>query len=189
MNKSNLLLPSVLAVLFTSILIILSPNSQKLSLSSPTPSPISTESISPTPDFTADWKTYNDELLKVEFKYPSHYIQEITQNNSYYSVDLLGLDYQTIDSDMGTQRRGTFFIITENPKCNSGAIIGETLITSNKIYTIYKINGYEGPDYKSAVLKKPNGDCLSFGCMSENLCEESIFEDFVSILSTFKFIP
>mgnify|MGYP001175556312 FL=1 len=187
MNKSNLILASVSAIIFTSILIIFSPTSKKTFPSSPTPSPILTESISPTPNPTADWKTYNDELLKVEFKYPSHYIQEITQNNSYYSIDLLGSDYQTIDSGMGTQRRGTFFIITENPKCNSGAIIGETLITSNKIYTIYKINGYEGPDYKSAVIKKPEGGCLSFGCMSENLCEESIYEDFVSILSTFKF--
>ncbi len=65
MNKLNLILASVCAIFFTSILIIFSPNSKKLSLSSPTPSPILTESISPTPDPTADWKTYENE--KVDF--------------------------------------------------------------------------------------------------------------------------
>lgn len=83
MKKSNLILASVLAIIFTSILIIFSPTSQKTSLSSPTPIPISTESISLTPDPTADWKTYENKEYGFSFKYPQE----------------LGLKIQSIDRD------------------------------------------------------------------------------------------
>jgi len=80
MNKSNLILASVSAIIFTSILIIFSPNSQKTSLSSTTPSPVSTESISPTPDPTADWKTYENEEYGFSFQYDDtkHLLENIS---------------------------------------------------------------------------------------------------------------
>jgi len=73
MNKSNLILASVSAIIFTSILIIFSPTSKKPSPSSPTPIPTTVELISPTPDPTADWKTYTNNRWGYSFKYPSNW--------------------------------------------------------------------------------------------------------------------
>ncbi len=80
MNKKNLILASVLTVIFTSILIIFSPSSKKTSPSIPTPSPISTESISPTPDPTADWKTYENKEYGFSLEIPNYLVTKSHPN-------------------------------------------------------------------------------------------------------------
>jgi len=191
MNKKNLLLASVLAIIFTSILIIFSPSSQKTSQHTPTPSPISTKSISPTLDPTTDWKSFRDDNLKIQFKYPNQYKLDITRDGNYYGVYLKGSNFRTESNDLaGVVNLGTFFVFSDSKICEAApALELETLISKNNNFSFYKIKGIEGPDYKVALIKKSSNGCIHFVCMSDNLCEGTELTDFQSILSTLKFTP
>jgi len=190
MNKTNLIVASILAIIFTSILIISSPSSKKTPSSS-TPSPISTESISPTPNPTADWKSFRDDNLKIQFKYPNQYKLDITRDGNYYGVYLKGSNFRTESNDLaGVVNLGTFFVFSDSKICEAApALELETLISKNNNFSFYKIKGIEGPDYKVALIKKSSNGCIHFVCMSDNLCEGTELTDFQSILSTLKFTP
>lgn len=209
MNKTNLILASVLAILFTSILIIFSPTSKKTSPSIPTPSSISTESISPTPDPTADWKTFIDNKWGYSFKYPSNWF---LNNNivSEYPWPLNGLsdpkyDFQQTYNAITTymypnqvwseMTNIAFFdslsqihlYETGNIGKSKGKKIFTGITQDNFPYEIFEINASEKEEpYSGVEAYILNGQKLvKVTLTSYNQQSISLFNQ---ILSTFKFI-
>lgn len=169
MNKSNLILASVSAIIFTSILIIFSPNSQKLNFSSSVPSQTPSQLISSTPDPTVDWKTYENKEYGFSFKYPSDLT--ISENKNGMSLR----------SKLDIEQPGggpTFLFgyvqnssISEYIKKYTARVLN-TLDYNNTKFTYITIDG-ELDTYDQLLLEK-NGDLL-------------IFSNNPQILSTFKF--
>lgn len=207
--KKNLILASVLAIIFTSILIIFSPTSKKPSPSSPTPSPISTESISPSSDPTADWKTFIDNKWGYSFKYPSNWF---LNNNivSEYPWPLNGLsdpkyDFQQTYNAITTymypnqvwseMTNIAFFdslsqihlYETGNIGKSKGKKIFTGITQDNFPYEIFEINASEKEEpYSGVEAYILNGQKLvKVTLTSYNQQSISLFNQ---ILSTFKFI-
>jgi len=210
MNKKNLILASVLAVAFTSILIIFSPSSQKTSVPSPTPSPILTEPISPTTDPTADWKTYINDKWGYSFKYPSNWFL----NNDAVSEHPWPLDgsfdpkydfqqtYNVIftyiyPNQVWLEMTNSAFFdslskINLNETGNVGDNKGKKIFTGNTqdnfTYEIFEIDATEKEEpYKAIEAYILNGQKLAkMTLISYNQQGILLFNQ---ILSTFKFLP
>ncbi len=192
MNKSNLILASVLAVIFTSVLIIFSPSSQKNSLSSPTPSPIITESTSPTsfvniPAIPDGWKTHSSDTYGISFSYPEDWRVEETAD--YLRVRQIKVEEPLI-------------IAIDFKKTNLS--IEELLSNFEKTDSVFKqinpnikpekiiINGINGNkiEYTLATGLEETSIIVSNN-LHKILIEHRFPSDYTSnqILSTFKFTP
>lgn len=195
MNKRNLILASVLAIIFTSILIISSPSSKKTSSSSLTPTPTSTESISPTSVIPTDWKTYENKEYDFSFKYPSylHQIKSISSSNSLPSEQFQSNDYQTEDTGENTTvSRGLSLAYTYDYSlgCDTSEDITkhELNITSidNHETRRYFVS-WEGMIFYAADVFFPKS-CLNISLnYGNNYNKDQVLDIFTQILSTFKF--
>jgi len=191
MNKSNLILASVLAVIFTSVLIIFSLTSKKTSPSSPTPSPILTESISPThsvniPEIPNGWKTYSSTAYGISFSYPEDWRVEETADYlrvrqiNPEGVLIIGIDFKktvlSIEELLSNFEKTDSVFKQINPNIKPEKII---------------INGIDG--YKIEYTVATGLEKISI-IVSNNLHKILIEHRFPSdntmnqILSTFKFI-
>lgn len=181
MNKKNLILASVLAIIFTSILIIFSPSSKKISPPSPTPSPISTESISPSSDPTADWKTYENNDYGFSIKYPANLTIESTTKEKMVRL----LSQENIEFPGGNV---TAFWIEDNLSISD-------YIQNTKIY-LSPLNLENTLKQTSLTFNEVNFIKLSYTDAMDNREEYItpiknnifIFSGDSQILSTFKFI-
>lgn len=185
MKKSTIFLIIFVAIFFTSTLVLIKLNYLK-------PEPISPPKSDITPtiaiDPLANWKSFTDDKLNIQFKYPSQYKLDIIRDGNYYGIYLKGANYRTEGSDIGIMSLGTFFVFSDNKLCKAAPLSElETLIIKNKNYSLYKVKGVEGPDNKVAIIQKNSSGCINFACYSDNLCEGTDLADFQSILSTFKF--
>jgi len=184
MNKSNLILASILAILFTSVLIIFSPNSQKPSPSSPTPSSISTESISPTPDPTADWKTYENKEYGFSFKYPTNFQPssqiQIIDNSDQLTVKQYS-DNLVRESKNDELCPGCYRVISEE-KYSIG--VNTALLQEVVSHPIGRTIKFLVSNKNKIIILRGNsiGD-------SDTPTSDSTKEEFLKILSTFKFTP
>lgn len=182
MNKSSLLLASVLAILFTSILIIFSPTSKKTSPSIPTPSSISTESISPAPDPTADWKTYENNDYGFSIKYPANLTIESTIKEklvrllSQENIELPGGDMTAfwIEDNLSISDYIQNTKIYLSP-LNLENTLKQTSLTFNEVNFI-KLSYTDAMDNREEYITSIKNDVF-------------IFSGDFQILSTFKFTP
>jgi len=189
MNKKNLILASVLAVIFTSILIIFSTSSQKKSPSSPAPtsSPIMTESISPTPDPTADWKKYSSDTYGISFSYPEDWRVEETAD--YLRVRqikiegalIIGIDFKktnlSIEELLNNFEKADSVFKQINPNIKPEKII---------------INGIEGDKIEYTAATGLEHISIIIGNNLHKILIEHRFPSdntINQILSTFKFTP
>ena len=81
-------------------------------IQAPSPTPKTVSSISIPPDETADWKTYNSNLLGISIKYPSNWFLESENNNdksfriqNYNPATAQGRDY------IPTEDKGKFSVV------------------------------------------------------------------------------
>lgn len=137
---------------------------------------------------TSNWKTYTNNSDRISFMYPSTYILKERDIYRDFIAMFQGKDYKLVTNDFGSKNTGSYYYLSLNIACSPADIVGDKkTLSSIKNGTIYAITGYEGPDYKTAVLKH-NDLCFELNCMSENGCNDDQFSEFSRILSTFKFI-
>jgi hypothetical protein len=166
---------------------------RQIQTSQPTPTPI--VEATPTPDPTADWKTYQNKNLNFEIKYPQNYSpkESISETNqavvSFYAEDICNPEY-------------LYFYVNYNNKVS----IQEKLISSKPIIIDSietTLNVYELPtnDHCIVLRKAEPGDRLrvlatfklgdsdwQIGSVVRKDYFDSDLETFNLILSTFRFL-
>lgn len=199
MNKRNLILASVLAIIFTSILIIFSPSSKKTSSSSLTPTPTSTESISPTPNPTADWKTCINSTKNFSINFP----QELNfdeKSCNYSLVDYNNVEnIEVVDSTTDFQKNWLFSIDVIDSDLSPSDFINNKVcevpdICSDPIQGILpsslEIN-ISSHYPETDTIFKSNGKIFTFSLNARNPDTKpatGVRDLYHQVLSTFKFI-
>jgi len=157
----------------------------------PTPEVVAT----PTPDPTANWKTYRSKDLNFELRYPSHYtpkevISEANQGTvSFYVDDLCNQNYLNLYVNYNNQISIREKLVSSEP------------IEVNFIQTNLNINELPNNDHCLVIGKAEIGDCLrasvsfksdgddwQIGAIvrADNL--DSDLDTFNLMLSTFRFL-
>ncbi len=161
--------------------------SQRPSTSNSAPVVIPVETVVPSVDPLLVWNTYADTQEGFTFNYPSTYFADNKDISRDLFVVLKGSDYKLVSNDFGDKYTGSFYNFGLNIVCEPSDIVGDgQIMYSAPNYTVYAINGYEGPNYKSAIFFN-KGACFEMTCNSDTGCDGKQLAEFKQILSTFKF--
>lgn len=183
MKKSTLFLIILTAIFFTSTLVLIYLNYLKpQSISTPTPSSTPTESISPTPDPTANWKTYENKEYGFSFKYPTNFQPssqiQIIDNSDQLTVKQYS-DNLVRESKNDELCPGCYRVINEE-KYSIG--VNTALLQEVVSHPIGRTIKFLVSNKNKIIILRGNsiGD-------SDTPTSDSTKEEFLKILSTFKF--
>lgn len=144
MKKSTLLLIILLAIFFTSTLVLLYLNFQKpTQTSTPTTGIIPTDAPVPTVDPTADWREYVDKQAAFSFKYPNTVLLDSSNknsNNSSLFVQVTKMS-EIIDEPLGYTKEIAYSDMASLSLGNYGNKIGFPAGDSEKVFEIGKVKG------------------------------------------------
>lgn len=198
MKKSTLFLIILVAIFFTSTLVLI-----KLNYLKPQSTTISTASITPTVtrDSTADWKIYENKDFGISFLYPENYFFEKMPDNEYSGIYFWknGSDtksyYEYIPMLGGEKPKDFPLFVMQRyneeirtlltaPENQSGPIEMSFVKDIDNINTLFKVYLFGVSDIgQYCALETPFKKTITITCSDDQL-KNPIFNQ---ILSTFKF--
>lgn len=194
MKKSTLFLIILVAIFFTSTLVLIYLNYLKPQ-SIPTPTIATFPTKIPTPDPTTNWKTYENKKYGFSFKYPDylHQIKSTVSSNSLPSEKFQSDDFQTEDGIENTiVSKGLNLAYTYNDSmgCDTSEDITKNelkIITIDNHETRRYFVSWEGMIFYAADVFLPKS-CLNISLnYGNNYNKDQVLDIFSQILSTFKF--
>lgn len=133
------------------------------------------------------WQTYKDEKLGFSFNYPASYKVVVPDAPPAYILMLQGANYATEGSPLGLQNTGDYYFLSTSSDCKPKTVLANQYkqISSDNNKSFFDVDGYEGPDYKSAIIKGEQF-CYELTCHTETNCVNQHFNEFQNIVSSFE---